>query len=247
MVVGIDPAPAKAAAIVFGSGVDTSTRDTSSWLDEQRRSHQRVLVAWDAPISFSPAFGYSDRPIDKAIRAFLATQVQANRLAKAAVSALPFSGCPHWAITCGVLGRPFGAGAGSEYRVPATKSDLAGAGAYVIEVHPAVTLGLWWMAENPGKPMLRYKPGGGLPGSDVRRNLEALAPLASRRTGLPDRFFETDDLLDASVAWTMARQFVSGDAIWVGAPDHGGYVLPKEEAEGHQLQRLVDGVVARWK
>ena len=92
-----------------------------SWIEGELGSDSHALVAWDAPISFSPANGFSDRPVHRAVRAFIAGQRKDGRIARGAVSALPFAGCPHWAISCAALRRPFGH---TRFQVPNNTDDL---------------------------------------------------------------------------------------------------------------------------
>lgn len=240
LLIGVDPAPSKDTLVVTGSSASTAewvqlaAHDLKGSLANTVKG-KRTLVAWDAPISFDPALSYSDRPIDKAIRAVVAQQVKAGRLNKGAVAALPFSGCSHWAITCDVLGMPYGAG---DYTIVKDATELANTHRSVIEVHPAVTVALWWLADRTGA-MPRYKPGGKLKRAEVKANRESLVPMLVDRTGLDPSFFDTDDMMDASVAWAMARDFALGDAVWVGDPARGGYVLPRVEAEFWDLRGRV--------
>ena len=248
MFIGVDPAPSKNTVIVYGNG-DEEPKCKSlppgkvrEWLEQQPR---RRLVAWDAPLSFSASFGHSDRPVDKAVRAFVAQQVKDRCLTAGAVSALPFSGCSHWAITCEVLGRPFGRP--DDYEMPSSPNDLAGDGPFVIEVHPAVTVALWWLADGQTGPLVRYKPGGGLSVQAAADNRRSLSPFLRSRMNLPERLFDNDDTLDAAVAWTMARHFAAGSAVWLGDPQAGGFVLPSREVEQFKLQDRVEAVRKGWR
>ena len=108
-VLGIDPAPKKAAAIWSDSGVEKRPpHELRDFLEYQLASSPGVLVAWDSPLTFDPARGFSDRPIDKAVRSWVKHRVKEGQIEKGAVSVRPFSGCPHWALSCYVLGLPFG-------------------------------------------------------------------------------------------------------------------------------------------
>ena len=105
-VIGIDPAPRKPAVICEGDRFETvPPQALAEFIRRRIKGEEHLLIAWDAPLSFDGTISYSDRPIDKAVRAFIANE---PRLKGGAVYALPFSGCPHWAITCDVLGLPIG-------------------------------------------------------------------------------------------------------------------------------------------
>lgn len=246
--IGIDPAPSKPTVIVYGyadgepESISLPASKVRDWLEKQT---PRRLVAWDAPLSFAPRFGYSDRPVDRAVRAFVNQQIKDGKFAAGAVSALPFSGCPHWAITCNVLGRPFGRP--EAYHMPATQGDLGREGPFAIEVHPTVAVALWWLAdEGAAKPFTRYKPGGGLRAHDVDANRSALVPALGRWTKLPEAFFSSDDKIDASVAWFMAKEFAAGRAAWIGGPEHGGYVLPDVGSHTADLHGRVAKSIENW-
>jgi len=251
MLIGIDPAPTKPAAVVYGTAGSTpataevAPRLLATWLRDIMANHPGVLVAWDAPLSFSPTFGFSDRPIDKTVRAFVAEQVKAKNggFENGAISALPFSGCPHWAITCEAVGTPFGDR--QRFLMPTSRDELKERGSYLIEVHPAVTIGMWWLEQGLPPALRRYKPGGGVGRVAAGENRKALVSFLQARTGLAECFFQTDDRVDATVAWTMARDFAAGKACWVGDPECGGYVLPSKFAQG--LNARVEETKLAWK
>lgn len=228
LAVGVDPAPAKSTVVVVGTCAQDARRvaltplQLPAWVAGLERRGTRVLVAWDAPLTFNPEYGYSDRPIDKAVRKFIAEQVRVGTFEKGAISALPFSGCPHWAITCAALGLPFG---GPSFDLPLEAAALEEPGAYLVEVHPAVAIGLWWLADGDGT-LRRYKPGGATRAAAAARSLQALAPVLQERTGLGPAFFRDADTTDAAVAFSTALAFVQGEARWLGSPQDGGYVIP---------------------
>jgi len=221
-IVGIDPAPTK-PAVTCTDGTDfqeIAASDLAACVSDLLKKNNRVLIAWDAPLSFDPKNGYSDRPVDRKVRAWV--KAQGERISPKAVSVLPFSGCSHWAISCGVLGMPFGEGpAGLQLAQRPQDGDKL-----VVEVHPAVTLALWWVAHVEGEPMPKYK---GVKKGEMETAIEAIRSRLSE-IGIPDQAGKNDDYLDAWVAWKMGRDFVDGRAAWVGSPDEGGYVLPATEA-----------------
>ena len=102
-VLGIDPAPSKITWICTDelSFIKKDPSEVASYLKQALETNPNTLITWDAPLSFDPEHSFSDRPIDKAVRKAIAAH---PRVSKGAVSVLPFSGCPHWAISCHILG-----------------------------------------------------------------------------------------------------------------------------------------------
>jgi predicted nuclease with RNAse H fold len=220
-VVGIDPAPSKAsiACIDGGRFQAVEPADLRSFVRRLLAEHDQVLLAWDAPLSFDPASGFSDRPVDREIRAWVRKEVANGFLRKGAVSVLPFCGCPHWAISCAALGMPFGH-APSGLKLATTPEDGK---KLVIEVHPAVSLARWWVSQRVPEPMPRYKRGRGIGATGVRAALDLIR---SRLPQIAEEAIVDDDHLDAWLAWKMGDGFLRGETQWVGSPREGGYVLP---------------------
>lgn len=229
-VLGIDPAPKKAAAIWSDSGVERRPpHELRDFLEYQLASSPGVLVAWDSPLTFDPARGFSDRPIDKAVRSWVKHRVKEGQIEKGAVSVRPFSGCPHWALSCYVLGLPFGPKpkglqvASSKFQRPVPGTGL------VIETHPAVALAMQWVEMGVAEPLPTYKGSKSLKGSANR---------IAERLGFPAEAGEDDDTLDAFVAWRLARDFVNGRAVFVGEPQQGGYLLQEGPSAAEILGQL---------
>lgn len=185
-----------------------------------RHAWSAVLIAWDAPLTFDPVHGFSDRPVDRAARSWVAQKVKEERIEPTAVSVLPFAGCSHWAISCHVLGFPFGLRPGGLEIAPAIyKPPLQGRG-FVVEVHPAVALAALWLDKGCREAFPRYK-GGKAFKSKPRSIAERLG-----FTDLLEKGDPSDDTLDAYMAWWLADRFTHGEAVLVGEPASGGYLLP---------------------
>jgi len=186
-----------------------------------------VLIAWDAPLGFDSS-SFSDRPVDRTIRRFINEKVKAGVIAPKAVSVLPFSGCPHWVISCATLGYPYGPrleGSDlSEVKLVPSNQDSFCSG--IIEVHPAVTLAIWWLERNIDFPLPRYKKNG----LACKAISEALSDLE-----IPMEAAQSDDALDSWVAWRMGKDFLTGEAVWIGCPSIGGLVLPASAISLWQL------------
>ncbi len=224
-VLGIDPAPSKPSVVCVNGNefLRVPAGELAVWVGNHIAHRARIVIAWDAPLSFDEANDYSDRPIDRRVRAAL--KEQSRRLTPGAVSVLPFSSCPHWAITAAVLGVP----TSSPRHGLKLAESVAHSDKLLIEVHPAVSLAVWWLAM-PGRAVFpKYK---GLP---PKRRTAALARIRTALVHLsaPQQVEEDDDHLDAWVAWKMADEFLRGESAWIGSPREGGYVLPRDA--GHIL------------
>jgi hypothetical protein len=223
MIVGVDPAPRKASLVCIGGNTfrGIESRAITAFVAQLVAEHSRLVVAWDAPLSFDARNGFADRPVDRVTRAWMKAHTTTGRLAPGAVSVLPFSGCPHWAISCAALGLPFGTAPGG-LRLSATPGEGE---QIIVEVHPAVSLARWWIALGIEGPMPRYKRGKNTGSREVRSALEVLRARLGG-LGIPAEAFASDDHLDAWVAWRMGDMFVRGEATWLGSPAEGGYVVP---------------------
>ncbi len=231
-IIGIDPAPAKESTAYDGTRFHAiPPQELRTWLEEQQRQAgpSGLLVAWDAPLTVDRAYtcprgnhmvGYYRREFDDVVRRWVA-QWSGKRLEEKAVGVGHLAGVPHWVLTCDVLGLPFGTPYASIARGP---EDVKPGSVHVVEVHPAVSLAVWWLEFGCWKPMPRYKGAG----NEGGEGLETLVRRLRSRSDLeiPDECVESDDKLDAWVAWRMAHDFVHGGASWAGCPDRGGYILP---------------------
>ena len=192
----------------------------------------KTVIAWDAPISFNRELDFYTRPIEQAnspLSQWLAAQVAQGHLEHGAVNVRAFAGCPHWSITCDCLGMPYGQppqslqiaeDAGQVGQVQETPAN------FVIEVHPAVSMAIWWVGLGIAGAFPQYK--GNIPNAQRQAAMTTIwggflaAGLADGDTPVPD----DDDQLDAWVAWKMGVDFLTGEACWIGTPESGGFVLP---------------------
>jgi len=142
--IGIDPASGKASCIWQQDSFEfvrpqQMRKNLESILG---KGEEKCVLAWDAPISFSES-SYSDRLIDKVARKWVKDKIEHQVFEKKAINACPFSGLSHWVITCSALGYPFGE--------PLALTELPRGHKYkknnlhqIIEVHPAVSMGIMW-------------------------------------------------------------------------------------------------------
>lgn len=215
--IGVDPAPSKKTTL-WSKDECHSIAPPSLRAEIDSRATGNVLLAWDAPLSFDAKYGFSDRPIDRAVRKLIAELIaeQKSRIEPKAVAALPFAGCPHWAITCTVLGRPFGDG-GKAWQLPSGLPTTEGRA--VFEVNPAVAWAFWWIRENIDGPMPRYKKGS-------EDGLRTLIARLGEPLGIPELARKDDDTLDAWAAWKLLDDLIREKAQVVGLPSEGAYLLP---------------------
>jgi len=219
-VLGIDPAPKKPAAIWSEDGLSrVPPAELREYLEEQLSRSSGLLVVWDSPLAFDPSEGFSDRAFDRAARAWVSAKVREGLIEPKAVSVLPFSGCPHWALSCQVLGLPFGEGiAGLAAYSRADQGPEPGKGV-VVEIHPAVALAACWIDRRIGEPFPRYKGRGA--------GRQAPARIAAK-LGLPEEAGQDDDALDAFMAYRLGSHLLTGEAVVFGDDLGGGYLLPAD-------------------
>ena len=217
-VLGIDPAPKKPAAIWSDEGLrrvpPIALRGN---LEAQLTRSPGLLVVWDSPLAFDPSEGFSDRAFDRAARAWVSAKVREGLIEPKAVSVLPFSSCPHWALSCQVLGLPFGEGIGglAAYSRESAKPDPRKG--FVVEIHPAVALAAIWIDRRIGQPFPRYK------GDKAERDAPARIAAALE---FPEEAGQDDDALDAFMAYRLGTQLLTGEAAVFGDDLGGGYLLP---------------------
>ena len=216
--IGIDPASGKETCIWINNTYEflkaQSVRGKLERLTQN--SNINYVIAWDAPVTFGED-SYSDRVIDKITRKWVKQQIELGVFDKRAINALPFSGLSHWVITCKALGSPFGE--------PLPNCDIAPDKAYndtnnnqIIEVHPAVTMGLLWTDKQLEQPFPVYKKS------------KAARELIVEKLDFPDVCAESDDILDAYVAHLTAEMYINKNAEHLCSPKDGSYALPLGDA-----------------
>ena len=142
------------------------------------------------------------------------------------ISARPYSGCPHWAISRSVLGLPrVGPWDADEadlpFRLLTGGPPPVGDGAYVVEVHPAVAAWLWCREHRGTGCSWKYKHE-----AEVQREMwEIIRPLGDQ---LGEITPSNDDQFDALVAFILGTRWLSGDGSveLVGSQSAGAMLLP---------------------
>jgi hypothetical protein len=224
-VIGIDPAPTKPTVLYDGTAFGSvKPQKIREYIIDAEKKSSSLLIAWDAPLSFRGSDFY-DRPVEKAVRAWVKVQIANRRVSAKAINARAFAGLAHWAITCFTLGLPFGEPPCGLALLPGipTQEQI---GLFAIEVHPAVAMGAKWISMQFSDPFPRYKG-----------NPTACAEIAQRLC-FPIDAGVNDDRLDAYVAYWLGQLFLSGEASWLGDPVSGGYVMPDCSAS-KELHRML--------
>jgi len=238
--IGVDPAPRKDTVLWSQDGPRLMpAAELKQSLADIASVTASAIVAWDAPLSFDPVYGFYDRPIDHAIRTFIEREIEKGTLAQGAVAALPFAGCSHWAITCSVVGTPFSSGPDQWTLCGQSYPQLPGR--YIVEVHPAVALAFWWIQARADGPMPRYKKGGRgdqrTTATAGRRHRNEIQLALKAVVPIPDAACATDDQLDAWVAWHLLTEFAAGRALPLGVAAEGAYLLPTAMSHGDPLKQ----------
>ena len=214
LAVGVDPASGKETCIWHNDDYTfVKPQAVRTALEAILEGSPDCLIAWDAPISFSVA-SYSDRLIDKITRRWVKSKVESGLLEKGAVNALPFSGLSHWVISCMSLGLPFGERIEGLSLYPEQACDHR-SGANLLEVHPAVSMACMWLDREVEQLFPIYKKS------------KAQRKLIVETLDFPVVCIESDDILDAYVAYLMAGMFVENKAHSLCSPSAGSYVLPR--------------------
>ncbi|HUP24010.1 MAG TPA: DUF429 domain-containing protein [Thermoanaerobaculia bacterium] len=232
LVIGIDPAPKKPAAIWSEDGLTRlPPAALRTFLEIKIAGPRAIIIVWDSPLAFSPTEGFSDRPIDRAARAWRSEKVREGRIEDKAVAVRPFSGCPHWAISCHALGLPFGDTIDDLTLYAPNEADPKPDHGLVVEVHPAVALAALWIDRQIEGSFPRYK------GSKAERG----GPKAiAERLDFPVEASEDDDALDAFVAYYLGRQVARGESAVVGVTNRGSYLLPTGQSAAEISRRCLD-------
>jgi hypothetical protein len=254
--IGIDPAPSKVTVIceriddgpfAFDAWPPHTVRQRVADRLTQTRD---VVLTWDAPLRLDPvqapgAWNYSSRRIDAAVKEWLAAHAPPEQGAAMSSAAVPSiepkavgvmhaSGCSHNLLTQHVWGLPVGDAPahGAQLLVPGMQlaprnAEGSTTRPMLAEVHPAVTLAVWWLRNaRSADPMPRYKR---IP--TPRMILDLLDGMFG--VDFPvDQIMDKggpgkpDDRLDAWIACRMAIDWTENRAHAVGPPHGGSYLLP---------------------
>jgi hypothetical protein len=260
-IVAVDPAPAKASTF-FGEldGVSKSTCNTLSFEQISAKEvvnkvaglaeDKSIFLAWDSPLtgpSEKTDPGKQERDFSqRLIESFFSRKETGFKTPKG-ISTLPYSQCPHWAITKACLGLPLlGGPEENEESLPFILLDSSIAhlpnAPCVVEIHPAVAIWLWceWGNGNCTKPKsYAYKRSTEDFKAVLRRlfgvwqqyNLDwlnLLLDFMQKRPALEHP--KGDDELDALTGYVLARMFLghkpNNSVTILGTKRTGSMLLP---------------------
>jgi predicted RNase H-like nuclease len=142
-VISVDPAPSKDAVVFDGQYKSIKPSELVEYCKSIAKPD--TLLCWDAPLTGPETTrgSFSQRVIERFF-----SRAESGYKAPKGISVLPYSGCPHWAISRACVGLPVCGDYDLAYdQLPfllTTKSeDIAIGRARVIETHPALAVWLW--------------------------------------------------------------------------------------------------------
>lgn len=250
--VGIDPAPKKGLHCFDAAGWRHVELASSRSFLAKLAVEKSILVCWDAPLTGPPANALKSGELIGSIltqRPIESFFCQAKWLFKApkGISVRPYSGCPHWTISRSLLGLPrvgpYDQSDGLPFQL-CTTTDFQGAGAWVVEVHPALAMWLW-TKESRCLASWEYKSDIKVAKSMLDTLLEilsdshlqdALKRVHAELSELPDDGAKGfDDILDACIAYILGELWINNDprVMLLGDNNTGAMLLPR-------CDRLVD-------
>jgi hypothetical protein len=216
--IGIDPAPVKKSTCFDGVNFGYyNYNQLKEYLIEEKKCNDKLLICWDAPLSFSlnidsNASDFYQRKIE-----FFFSRKEYNT--PKGISVRGYAGCPHWAITQYLLGLPKISNFEKNFCPPfdlifnannITKS--------VTEVHPAVAIWLWCKDEITD---WEYKKN--------KTSLNSIIKVLKTKNIIGKSIeIKNDDELDAFVAWKLGKNWVekTGEVAILGKNKTGSFLLP---------------------
>ena len=244
-VVGIDPAPKKAATIY-----DPANQTNEGWSTVEAHnlpgyirgiadSNDDLLICWDAPLTASQC-GYEGCYYERPIEGFFRSAQ--GYAAPKGISVRAYAGCPHWAVTRASLGlprtgdwdRPF---CELPFCLCAGGERPAGKGNHIVEVHPAVAIWLWCRDLNLQSWFYKGKS---KKAQIVRKILwEAIKRLCGE--DIPNRAPKGDDEFDAYVAFLLGSKWLFNQGVvLLGDAKTGSFLVPASDS----LQNAFNSFIA---
>lgn len=251
-VISIDPAPSKTSTVCDGGSFsEKDSGELRVLLDRLAQAGPDTLICWDAPLTGprNPERAgemkkdFSQRRIDS----FFSRQ-DGFKTPKG-ISVLPYSGCPHWAITRSLLGLPRTGPYDAHYEgLPFHL--LPGAGRRdesrpsVVETHPAVAAWLWCKDEKDApedQDGWLYKP---KKNCEIRKWMWRVIRRKTRSVACPDPLGGDDDDFDAAVGYLLGALYLRDrdkpksrrKVILLGDRETGAFLVPN-----------VYGLLDRWR
>lgn len=225
-VIGIDPAPSKDSTIFNGEDFDQKDyKKLQEYLNDLKKSKSKILICWDAPLSFSIG-NYMDEKVSlfyqRKIEYFFSRSEGA--ITPAGISVRGYAGCPHWAISQYLIGYPkinsFCKNFEPDFNLVFSNENIRKS---VTEVHPAVAIWMWCKKGKNAAWTWNYK-------KDKKVFRKIVKELSSK--GIIVHDFEekitTDDQLDSYIAWVLGKRWMEkkGEVQILGDNNTGSFLLP---------------------
>lgn len=253
-VVSVDPAPSK-DAVVFDGRYHTVPASELVAHCASLSKDPDTLLCWDAPLTGpeSSTGSFSQRTIEQ----FFSRQATGYKTPKG-ISVLPYSGCPHWAITRACLGLPICGEYSAEgdelpFALTTDATEITSGRAQVLETHPAVAIWLWYRkvdGNSKADPDKRWSYKGKNPSRTVEELWESLSEIwqATGNPTIQDAIARTappkdDDRLDAFVGWVLGTLLASDDSSVeiLGDSNTGAIALPVTPGLQTQFNAFIKG------
>jgi hypothetical protein len=235
LIVGVDPASGKGSSVFYFEPTKQEVfyepkygpEELEGFLREIRDKYQRVLLAWDAPLTGTGA-NYQASQTQRLIETFL----NKKEIKKVGANTQGYAGLSHWVISRKLLGLPrvgkFDMSHDSlPFRLIFKREKLRDNKNCVVEVHPALALA-YLLPE-----MIPYKSGNVEHRKKaVKANFLALSTtpfFKNLQQGAQINEVKDDDHLDAFIAYGLAYNWLHSDQVIMlnesGEKD-GGLLMP---------------------
>lgn len=245
-VISVDPAPSKTSTVCDGETFcEKTAAQLRTLLGEVRPN---TLICWDAPLTGPQdpdQAGETEKDFSqRCIDSFFSRGATGFKTPPG-ISVLPYSGCPHWAITRSLLGLPrigpWDKGyAELPFRLWPCDDEKEGDRPSVVEVHPAVAAWLWCKDEKRAKqvsPSWTYKKD-----KEIRDWMWDVIREKTECAACPDPPKDgDDDEFDAAVGYLLGVLYLRDlteprpSVIALGDRETGSFLVPN-----------VDGLMTRW-
>ncbi len=256
-VISIDPAPSKASTVCKGTAFEDG-RHFSEMTPEQLRdllnSEEVVgetLVCWDAPLTGPQdpdRAGVVEKDFSQRLIESFFSRQETGFKTPSGISVLPYSGCPHWAITGSLLGLPRTGPYDASYEdlpfhlLPGVRreGDMRPS---VVEIHPAVAAWLWCKDEKDAPESAAgwlYKP---KKNKKIRKWMWSVIRTKTSAVACPDPLNGDDDDFDAAVGYLLGMLYRRDQAEPVS---RRRVILLGDRHTGSFLVPNVEGLLPKW-
>ena len=253
-VISIDPAPSKTSTVCDGRNFcELEATQLRTMLDGVGSD---TLICWDAPLTGPSDPCCAGEPRDfsqRCIESFFSRQ---EFRTPTGISVLPYSGCPHWAITRSMLGLPLA----GPYDAP--HDDLPfhllpgedpkeESRPSVVEIHPAVAAWLWCRGKRGFPEGTKKRPDPWRYKKDAYLRKKMWDAIRDETRGVDCRDPKgDDDDFDAAVGYLLGVLYLRDrhkpesdrSVVLLGDRETGSFLVPNVDG----LRKSWDEFVERW-